>query len=90
MRTHMPLLLLLCLALSNDCRAAQAGFRLHSRYTGIGACLKTLVAPGPEPGTERLYASHIYGPEVLDLVAIDPVTAKIDVFESAVPGEVGA
>ena len=90
MRTHMPLLLLLCLALGNCCQAAQEGFRLHSRYTGIGACLKTLVGPGPEPGTERLYASHIYGPEVLDLVAIDPVTGKIDVFESAVPGEVGA
>ena len=37
------------------------GFTQHAQFTGIGGLLTTLVGPGPTPGSERLYASHIYG-----------------------------
>ena len=65
-------------------------FRLHGRYVGLGGCLKTLIGPGPTAGTERLYASHIYGGDVLDVVAVDPLTGKTDVFSSPLAGEIGA
>ena len=70
--------------------AAPEGFRLHGRYMGIGSCLKTLAGPGPEPGTERIFASHVYGPEVFDVVAVDPATGDAQVFPSAVPRVAGA
>jgi streptogramin lyase len=66
------------------------GFRQHGRFVGIGGCLNTLVGPGPEPGSERVYASHIYGGDVLDIVAVDPATGKAEAFPSPVPGQVGA
>jgi outer membrane protein assembly factor BamB len=69
---------------------APPGFRLHGRFVGIGGCLNTLVGAGPEAGAERLYASHIYGGDVLDIVAIDPATGKAEAFASPVLGEVGA
>ncbi len=76
--------------LASAAAEAPHGFRLHARFTGIGGCLKQLVGPGPEPGSERLYASHIYGGDLLDVVAVDPLTGKCDVFSSPIPGEVGA
>jgi streptogramin lyase len=70
--------------------AQPEGFRLHARFQGIGACLKTLIGPGPEPGSQRLYASHIYGGDTLDIVATDPLTGQTDVFPGPLPGECGA
>jgi|GEM_PF-5178724 len=66
------------------------GFRVHARFSGIGACLGTVVGPGPDAGSERLYASHIYGGDVLDIVATDPLTGKTEVFPSPLPSECGA
>jgi len=89
--TYSLTFLLLSLALlTTCCSGAPEGFRLHGRYAGIGGCLKTLIGPGPEPGSQRLYASHIYSPEVFDVVAVDPATGQTDVFPSSVPGETGA
>jgi len=70
--------------------AQPEGFHLHARFQGIGACLKTLIGPGPERGSQRLYASHIYDGDTLDIVATDPLTGKTDAFPSPVPSEVGA
>jgi len=70
--------------------AVPDGFTLHARFVGIGGCLKTLVGPGPEPDSERIYASHIYGGDVLDIVAVDPQTGHTDAFPSPIPGEIGA
>ncbi len=42
------------------------GFKLHAKFSGIGGCLAQLIGPGPEPGSQRLYASHIYGGDTLD------------------------
>lgn len=78
--------LLMCAAVSGQ----PAGFKLHGKFLGIGGCLKQLVGPGPEPGSERLYASHIYGGDTLDIVATDPLTGKTDAFSSPVPSECGA
>ncbi len=49
-----------------------------------------MVAPGPEPGSERVYSSHIYSGDVLDIVATDPATGETDVFPCPIAGEVGA
>jgi hypothetical protein len=65
--------------------AQPPGFKFHGKFVGIGACLNTAIAPGPEPGSQRLYASHIYGGDTLDVVATDPLTGKTDVFSSPVP-----
>lgn len=70
--------------------APPRGFQMHARFTGIGGCLNQIVAPGPDPGSERLYASHIYGGDTLDIVATDPLTGQTEVFASPVPSECGA
>lgn len=77
-------------SLTSSASGQAGGFRLHGRFVGVGGCLKILVGPGPEPGSQRLYASHIYGGDTLDIIAVDPFTGKADVFPSPVPGEVGA
>lgn len=66
------------------------GFRRHGRFRGVGACLATVIGPGPQKGTERLYASHVYDGSALDVVAVDPVTGKTDVFTSPLLSESGA
>lgn len=67
-----------------------AGFRVHATFKGIGSCLSTVIGPGPKPGAERLYASHVYGGDLLEIVAVDPLTGETDVFPSPVPGQSGA
>lgn len=67
-----------------------AGFQQHGRFVGVGGCLNTLIGPGAEPGVERLFASHIYGGDVLDIVAFDPLTGTSEAFPSPIPGEIGA
>jgi len=79
--------LLLCGAVLAD---QPPGFKLHGRVTGIGTCLVTIIGPGPEKGTERLYASHIYSGNTLDIVATDPLTGETDVFTSPLASESGA
>lgn len=88
----MKLLLLIgAVAIMNAVASSQPeGFRLHARFKGIGGCLNTLIGPGPEPGTQRLYASHIYGGDTLDIVAVDPLTGKTEAFASPIPSECGA
>jgi hypothetical protein len=76
--------------LASSASAQPSGFRVHGRFTGIGACLNSLVGPGPKPGSERLYASHCYGGNRLDLVAVDPLTGKTDVFPGPLADEGGA
>jgi len=66
------------------------GFRQHARYAGIGACLKQVVGPGPEPGSERLYASYGYFRGTLDIVAVNPLTGEAEVFSGPLPSEMGA
>ena len=78
------------MALTTPVLAQPEGFTLHARFVGIGGQLNTIVGPGPAPGTERVYATHIYVGQTLDLVAVDPLTGETDVFSSPVPTEIGA
>lgn len=66
------------------------GFTLHARIHGISSCLGSIIGPGPEPGTERLYATHGYSGSLLDVVAVDPLTGEIDVFSNHLISETGA
>lgn len=89
-RPRATLLLALTTALPGMAFAQAEGFTLHARFVGIGGHLNTVVGPGPAPGTERVYATHIYVGDTLDLVAVDPPTGDTDVFSSPVPTEIGA
>lgn len=62
-----------------------AQFKLCGRFEGMGLMLKSLVATGPNPGTERLYASYAYSGNTLDIAAIDPKNGKTKIF-TASPG----
>jgi outer membrane protein assembly factor BamB len=66
-----------------------ANFTCLVTYRGIGAVLASLVGPGPIPGSERLFQSHIYG-NTLDIVAVDPDSGEYQVFPGPVRGENGA
>lgn len=82
---------LVLLFFCNTGRAEQlAGFTLHGHITGIGLSVATIIGPGPEKGTERLYASHTYLKNTLDIVAMDVLTGKSDVFSSPLASESGA
>jgi hypothetical protein len=69
---------------------AGATFTKVATYTAIGGLMASTVAPGPEPGSERLYASYLYADNTLDVVAINPATGSTEVFHNVVPGEYGA
>lgn len=69
---------------------APDAFQLIGKYTGIGAQLAAVVAPGPTVGSERLYASYIYTGNTFDVLSIDPDTGDTTVFHDPVPGEWGA
>lgn len=65
-------------------------FQPLGTYTGIGAQLAAVVAPGPTPGSERLYASYIYYGNTFDILSIDPDTGDTTVYHSPIEGELGA
>ena len=67
-----------------------SGFQLLARYRALGGLMATTVAPGPTPGSERLYGSYLYADNTLDVIAVDPATGKADVFHNPVAGEYGA
>jgi hypothetical protein len=72
------------------CASDEGSLRLHARVKGLGMCLKQVIGPGPEPGSERLYASHINLGGTLDIVAVDPLTGKTESFSSPLASESGA
>ena len=83
--------LLLTHATAQPDKAHQNGtFELLGNYRALGGQMAVTVAPGPTPGSERLYASFLYAENTLDVVAIDPETGNSEVFHNAAPGEYGA
>ncbi|MFZ0688862.1 MAG: Ig-like domain-containing protein [Acidobacteriaceae bacterium] len=68
---------------------APGQFRHLADYTHIGLVLNSLVGPGPQPGTQRLYVS-ILGAHKFHLLEIDPDTGQVTVFDSPVDGEIAA
>jgi hypothetical protein len=68
---------------------APGHFKHLADYTHIRLVLNSLVGPGPQPGTQRLYAS-ILGASKFYLLEIDPASGQVTVFDSPVDGEIVA
>ncbi|NWJ41651.1 MAG: PQQ-like beta-propeller repeat protein [Geothrix sp.] len=66
------------------------GFETLGTYRGIGGQYASAVGPGPTEGSERLYATYLYLDKTFDLLAIDLVTTKAQVFPNPVKGEFAA
>jgi hypothetical protein len=49
-----------------------------------------VVAPGPTPGSERLYASYLYVEDTFEVVSVDPSTGEFEVLPNPIQGEYGA
>jgi len=64
-------------------------FQLIGTYTGIGGLLASAVAPGPTPGSERLYATYSYSGNTFDVLSIDPDTGDTTVIHNPIAGESG-
>jgi hypothetical protein len=69
---------------------SSGGFQLLATYRGQGGQFASTVAPGPTPGSERLYASYLYMNDTLEVVSVDPVTGDVQVFANPAKGEYGA
>lgn len=59
-------------------------------YRGLGGQFASTLGPGPTAGSERLYATYLYLNDTFELVAIDPDSSKVQVFENPVMGEYAA
>jgi streptogramin lyase len=68
----------------------RGAFKQLATYRGVGSVLRSLVGPGPVPGSERLYLSYIYIGGTLEIVAIDPDTGQHQVYSTPVKSESGA
>lgn len=79
-----------CVSAGAGLAPTDGGFRLLATHRGVGVVLASIVGPGPDPGSERLYQSYVYEGGALDLVAVDPETGRHQVFSSPVSGEYGA
>src|ERR1019366_112261 len=60
------------------------------KYRGIGGLVASAVAPGPLPGSERVYLSYLYIDNTIEVVAVDPQTGEFQVFPNPAPSESGA
>src|SRR5207237_124342 len=71
--------------------AQQPGsFQLLATYRGLGGLVASTVAPGPNSGSEYLYASYLYMDNTLEVVGVDPETGRATVYPNPVKGEYGA
>jgi outer membrane protein assembly factor BamB len=76
--------------MTGDRKEMASRFHELATFRGRGGMLKELIGPGPAAGSERLYRSHIYIGNTLDIVAIDPDSGAHTVFTSPVKSEPGA
>jgi sugar lactone lactonase YvrE len=67
-----------------------SGFEHVASYRSLGGLVATAIAPGPTPGSQRVYASYLYDDITFDVIAIDPRDGSAQVFHNPVPGEFGA
>jgi streptogramin lyase len=65
-------------------------FERIASYQALGGLVASAAAPGPTPGSERIYASYLYADSTLDIVAINPEDGAAEVFHNPAPGEYGA
>jgi streptogramin lyase len=90
-RGTAPLLLTVALlASASGALARKGGFQQVITHRALGSLVASVVGPGPEAGSERLYLSYVYVDNTLDIVAVDPQTGKYQLFANPAPGETGA
>lgn len=88
--TSFLFLLLLFLSPAPRAYAQAPGTFSHvADYTHIGLILNSVVGPGPDRGTQRLYAS-ILGTSKFHLLEIDPNAGTVTTFDSPLEGEIAA
>jgi streptogramin lyase len=75
-----------CFAQAQDA----GGFEHVASYRSLGGLVATAIAPGPTPGSQRVYASYLYDDITFDVIAIDPRDGSAQIFHDPVAGEFGA
>src|ERR1041385_2674479 len=65
-------------------------FELLGKYRGLGGLVASVVAPGPEPSSERVYLGYLYIENTIDVVAVDPATGAFRAFQTPAAGASGA
>jgi hypothetical protein len=65
-------------------------FERIASYQALGGLVASAAAPGPTPGSERIYASYLYADSTLDIVGINPNNGAVEVYHNPAPGEYGA
>ncbi|HZY62647.1 MAG TPA: hypothetical protein VFE38_08980 [Edaphobacter sp.] len=68
----------------------QAPVEKLASYKGPGAMDGEAMGPGPTAGSERLYLAYMYVDRTVDLVSVDPMNGKWQVFENPAKSEYGA
>jgi hypothetical protein len=86
-----PLLVAFLLAATSRTLAQERErFQLVATYRGQGGQFASTIAPGPDPASDRIYASYLYVENTFDVVSVDPSTGDTKVYANPVQGEYGA
>lgn len=80
----------LLLASPQEAHSEAGAFKLVATYRGPGASFASVVAPGPAPGSERLYASYLYYDDSLEVISLDPTSNTVQVYPNPARTESGA
>jgi hypothetical protein len=81
---------MLLFALTSGMALAESPFHKLGTYEGQGGQFASAVAPGPVPGSERLYATYLYEGKTFDVTSVDLETGDFRVIQNPVKGEYGA
>jgi hypothetical protein len=88
--SRRPLAVLLLVATSTALAQEPGRFQLVATYRGQGGQFASTVAPGPDPASDRIYATYLYLENTFDVISVDPNTGDTKVYSNPVTGEYGA
>ena len=90
-RLHLATIFLAALTSTSLVHASDAPppgqFKAVGTFWNIGLVQSSVVGPGPEAGTQRVYASIAYYAGTFDLLSIDPETGTTTVLPSPIPNQ---